>query len=189
MVLGEIVVAAFVLLLVISFDVLALGFSFGTSGVRVPFGRLFMVSLIGSVMLGLSLVLGHLVGELVHPDVVMWSAFGLFMAVGLFKVASWVYAPRDGEESQGDRTITLLGCVTLALMLSLDGLGVGLAVGIGAITWVFIAVIFAVSLFSEIALFRLGQLLGRTLRKSTRRDVGWLPGTILIVLAFVGLFI
>ena len=185
---SQIIVSAVVLLVVISFDVMALGFAHGTSGTRVPLLRLFFISLIGSLMLGASLAVGHLLGEVVSESVITWTAFGLFMGVGFFKFASWCLTPPSREPVE-PRTISLWGCMVLALMLSLDGMGVGLAVGIGEVTWLFIGIIVAASMFTEILLFRLGHLLGRRLRERSCTDIGWLPGIVLMTLAAVGLFI
>jgi len=143
--------------------------------------------LIGSVLLGSALVAGYFLSPYINETATKWAAFTLFMMIGLFKLITW-YMSR-GKIVKQNRIITFKEAFVLALILSLDGIGVAFGIGLERITFLFIVIIILVSLITDILLFKLGHILGSTLAGRFRRDIGWIGGVLLIIIAIVQLFI
>lgn len=183
----DILFASFVLLVVASIDVFALGFSYGTRRVRVPMKGLLVVSLIGSLFILTSLLLGFFLGDFLPGEVARWLSFSLFMGVGLSRVILWFFNRK--KQKKGVRPITMKELVFLAIFLSLDGIGVGVGTGLGNITLIFIFSIFAVSIFTDILMFKVGQATGDVLANRLMVDLGWVGGVALMLVAIGGLFL
>jgi len=193
----DIIITSFVLVFLISFDVIALGFGFGIERKRMPLGRLVIVSAIGNALLFAVLLLGYFTEPLVSDDAVMWTVFTLFVLVGIMKLATWVkskyFAKAQYEKTRDSMFVPKVPSwretVLLALLLAIDGLGIGFASGLAGASLYFLIAIVAISFVADILLFRAGELLARLIPARRSRNLGWVSGVILIVLGVVGLFI
>ncbi|MCL2755682.1 MAG: manganese efflux pump [Firmicutes bacterium] len=187
MTLLDILITTFLLIFIVSLDLAAVGFAYGTNRIRVPFLNLFVISLIGSIILGSALAAGYFLRAYISETAITWTVFTLFMMIGIFKIISW-YTSRK-KEFNPDRKISLQETFLLALVLSIDGIGVAFGAGLERVTLLFIVIIVLVSLITDILLFKFGHYLGSTLAKKSRRNLGWLSGVILITIAIVQIFI
>jgi len=180
----EIVLASFLLLFVISIDLFACGFSYGSTRTRVPLSRLVIIVIVGRIVVAGALLVGMMVGAYADPDITGWVTFSLFTLIGFLKIASW-YSGRGKEKPA--RLITMRECVILALALSVDGLGVAFAVALDTMTVAFIVIITTIAIMTDTMIFKLGETLGG--RVARRFDVSFLGGLILLGLGIAQLFL
>ena len=183
----EILFSGFIILVLASLDAFALGFSYGSRRVQIPLKSVAIVSVICSFFLLFSLVLGYFLGEFIPFYVTKWLSFGIFLALGLSRILVWMLNRKKPRREL--RAISLKELTFLALILSIDGIGIGTGVGLMDITIWFIVGVFVVSIFTEIFIFRLGQIAGGALAGRVVWDIGWIGGILLILVAIIGLFV
>jgi len=172
---------------VASLDAFALGFSYGTKRIHIPIKSITLVSIICSLFILAALLLGYFIGELVPESITKWVGFGIFMALGLSRILAWFINRK--KTKQEIRLITYKELVLLAIVLSIDGMGIGMGAGLGNVTLAFIFAVFAISIFTEILIFKLGKVTGRALANKFPVNLGWVGGVLLIIVAVVGLFV
>jgi len=187
MYIGQIIFTAFIVLIIASLDAFALGFSYGTKRIHVPLKSISIVSIICSLFILAALLIGYFIGEVVPEHVTKWLGFGIFMVLGLSRIVVWLVNRKKGRQEV--RLITYKELVLLAIVLSIDGMGIGLGAGLGQVTLVFIFSIFAISILTEIIIFKLGKVTGRALANKFPVDLGWVGGVLLVIVAIVGLFV
>ena len=184
---SEVLLASFTLLFLVSIDVLAMGFVYGGQDAKMSLPKLVIISGIGNALLAAALFLGHLIEGHVASQAATWTAFTLFTLTGLFKLVAW-YNSRNKQEkpkySPPWREVLLI-----ALLLSIDGVGIGFASGLSNAPAIFICIIVALSFFVDIFLFRAGEHLARTTSPHNFRALGWLGGALLILMGILGLLI
>ena len=183
---GQVFFVGFIILIVASLDAFALGFGYGTKKVRIPLKQISIVSVICSIFILASLLLGYFLGSFINPDITRWLSFGIFMTFGLARLVAW-FVNRKKIKHEG-RLITIKEVILLAVILSIDGIGIGLGSGLYSVTLIFIFSIFALSIFTEIFIFKLGQFIGNAMANKLPVDLGWVGGTLLILVAIAGLF-
>ena len=175
----DILLGTFLLIFLVSLDLMAVGFSYGVSKTRVPLKHVIIISTIGSLMIGAALVGGYFVGDVVSETAGKITATVLFALVGFFKLVSW-------WTSKGSPPIKVVGVkevIVLSFILSIDGIAVGFGAGLDRIALWFIAAVILVSLVTDILLFKLGQTLGKHLAKKVKFDLGWVAGFVFLMLA------
>ena len=195
----DILLAAFILIVVVSIDIFMVGFSYGTVRTKIKLHRLIIISLIGNIILGAALIFGYFIVRHISEDAIKWTVFSLFMLVGIIKICTWTQSQilkkieraedKGNPEEVKPKIQSWKETIILAIILAIDGIGIGFATGLDRITWPFILAIIGVSFFTDIILFRFGQYLGIKLAKKTKFNLGWLNGTIFIALAIINLFI
>ncbi|MCL2846965.1 MAG: manganese efflux pump [Firmicutes bacterium] len=186
MTLFDIILSSFVLILLVSVDIFVVGFSYGTSRIRVSWKTITLISFIGNLILAAALLLGYFVGFYFSEDAISWTVFSLFMLAGLLKLADWMSSRKTEKKTQ---SISIRDAIVLAVILSIDGLAIGFASGIGTTTLIFIVVITTLSFIGDILIFKAGHSLGATLERKARRDLGWLNGVAFMMIAVISLFL
>ena len=195
----------------LSADALAAGFAYGSRRVHIPVLSACVVTVICSAVLGLSL----LAGAAARPHLPQWLTvavcFGILFILGVVKLLDGVtksiiakynkldkkinfsffnfkfilhlYAHPEDADLDASERISPGEAAALAVSLSLDGLAVGFGAAMGQINgWAAVGF----SLVLNAAAILLGAALGR--RLAHKRDVSWLGGAVLIVLAATKLF-
>ncbi len=207
-----ILIEAFVLSLAISIDTFVAGFGYGLSNIKVPLRSAVFIVFINTIILGISVLLGHLLGGIISTDFAKWFSFGLLLAIGIFKFFSelfklWlnkkvdkhldikmfhfhlilnVMADSNSADIDKNKILTVPEAVSIALVLSIDQIGVGLSHGVSNL-YPYILVIF--NIFSCFCASLLGTKLGKKISSHIKINLSWLSGLILIILAVVKLFI
>jgi len=173
--------SAFVLLVLVSIDVFMVGFTYGLSKVRVSWKKVVLISLIGNVMLGGALVFGYLIRDYITDDIIKWTVFGLFMLIGFLKLIN--------NQNSGVKSVGIKEAIVLGIILAIDGVGVGFAVGLDGVTMPFIFAIITLSFAVDILFFKIGQHMGGRLTKKTKFNLWWLNGVMFMLIGIVGLFL
>jgi len=184
---GQIIFAGFIVLLVASLDVFALGFGYGTKKVKVPVKSISIISVISSLFLLCALLLGYFIGEWLPEDIVKWFGFGVLLTVGISRIVLWLINRK--KERKEFQIITMKELALLAIVLAIDGMAIGVGTAVGSMTLAFIFSVFAISIISDILIFKLGHITGEALSNRTVYDLGWVGGVLLVLVAVAGLFI
>ncbi|MCL2521417.1 MAG: manganese efflux pump [Erysipelotrichales bacterium] len=207
---------AWVLVLAVGIDAFACSFGYGTSKVKIPFKSVMIINLVCTALLSVGLFFGALLGNFLTDSIAGWISFAILFSLGVFKIFDStikkiirkrngvnkevkftffnlqfllkVYADPVEADSDDSKELAPKEAAPLAIALGLDGLSVGFGIGIG-ITIANAFLIVGLSLFTDIILVIFGCFLGNRLAKKISLDLSWLSGVILIIIAFVGLFI
>jgi len=180
--------AAAVFMIIVSTDLLVCAFGYGVSKIHVPFRKVMVINLIGSLMIGTGLFVGYYIGSLLDDVVANGLAFGVLFGLGLFKITGW-FLNRKKATDKKMRPITWAETIVLAVVLSFDGLAIGFGATIDDFGLAFILTVLVMSLVTDMFVFALGQRIGKRITKNTKLDLSWLSGALLMMLATVGLFL
>jgi len=180
--------AALIFIIIVSVDLFVCGFGYGASKIHVPFRKVLVINIIGTVMIGIGLFAGYFLSSVLNESIATWLAFGVLFGLGLYKVAEWFFVKRKTPAKE-IRPISWRETIILAVALSLDGLAIGIATTVDNWGLVFIITVLSLSLITDIVFFTLGQRLGKRAIKNIKLDLAWISGVLLMGLAIVGLFI
>lgn len=201
--------AALLLALASSVDAFAASFAYGTGRIRIPAASLLAASAICGATLALSVLLGRLAEPLLPEPATRFLSFALLLCLGLCKLFDssvkrcirarrrefrfsagklnfilQVYADPEEADQDCSRVLSPREAASLAAALSLDGLAAGFGSGLGqGSTWLALPLAFAATALA----MALGCRLGRRVAERSQRDLSWLGGALLLLLAFVHL--
>jgi len=201
------------LLTALAIDSFACSFGYGINKIVIPFKSMMTINLICTVLLAIGLFFGVMVGQYIPENITTWFSFTLLFLLGIFKIFDsgikklvrkhngvnkeikfsifnlgfvlYVYA--DPEEADVDKSkeLSMKEAVPLALALGIDGLSVGFGIGL-AVTHVFL--LLGLSLISDMIAITLGCYLGNKMAQRTSRDMSWISGAILMIIAVFQIF-
>lgn len=199
---------AFLLASALSVDALLASFAYGSRSIRIPVRSLLLISFICSGVLGLTLLLGSQMAGFFNAGVAAWLSFGILFVLGVIRIfdswlKSWlrrcgtsggkiklrmfrlkfilqVYIEPEAADADGSRTLSIGEATALAIALSLDAMAAGLGIGLSGAEVLPVTVI---KFFMTIAAVFLGCKLGGRLATKTNKDLSWLSGGLLILLA------
>jgi putative sporulation protein YtaF len=191
----------------VSVDCLASGFAYGSRNIRIPLRSVFIINLICSAVVGISMLAGSWARAFIPDWLAPVLCFAVLFLLGLSKVLDSavkamirkhsgldkkinfsllnirfmlsLYA--DPEAADTDRSLTLSGAeaASLAVALSLDGLAVGFGAALGNINaWAVVAC----SLLTNAAFLMLGERAGRKVASAVKYNIAWVGGVILMAL-------
>jgi len=199
---------AFVLIAALSLDAWAASFAYGVGGIRIPPASLLVISGVCSALLGASMLAGELVSPLLPGKAAAALSFWILLLLGVTRLfdssfKSWIrhrgcktlrlrlpgarlilqiYADASLADRDLSRVLSPGEAASLALALSLDGLAAGVGAGMGNIP-----LIPAVLLSGAVhwAAVSAGFAAGRRCSRRTEKDLSWLGGAMLILLALL----
>ncbi|MCL2563878.1 MAG: manganese efflux pump [Oscillospiraceae bacterium] len=203
---------AIILASALSVDALLASFAYGSQKIRIPVGSLLVISLICSGVLGLTLLLGGVMGEWMDDSLAAMFSFMILFGLGVIRVCdsslkNWirrrgdlggqikfsafnlrfilqVYADPKTADADGSRTLSLPEAAALAIALSLDGIAAGLGAGLlGAGALLTVGVTFGLT----VCAVAVGCRLGGRLAARVTADVSWVSGALLMLLAVLQL--
>ena len=205
------IIEAFLLTSALSMDALAAGFAYGGNGIKISFWKAMLINIICSVFLGLSLILGAAVRDFVPQGLAEGISFGILFIIGMSKLLDSftkslirkynglkkeirfsffnfgfilnVYANPEQADADASKALSAAEAAVLAAALSLDGLAVGFGAAMGSLN---VAIVFAMSLVTDLPAILLGSRLGNKLARK-RLNLNWIGGVVLIALAFTRL--
>lgn len=207
-----IILEAFFIVLAISIDVLVAAFGYGISKIKIPLRSAIFMTVINTLVLGLSVLIGYLLKGAISLAFAKWLSFGLLILVGLFKLFSelikiWfskkvnselkvkvfnfqlmlkVIIDNTSADLDKNKVLSVIEAISISLVLALDEIGVGLSVGVTSL-YPYIAVI--LNIFTCFSAIYLGLFIGKKISNHSNINLSWLSGLILIILATVRLFL
>ena len=205
-----------VLLLVaaLSIDAFLASFAYGSNKIQIPFTSVAILSGICSAILALSLAAGSWISQFLSLKATNGLCFAILLGLGFTKlfdcsVKAWIRNHQDMKKSirfhlfsvscilqvyvnpiQADRDdsriLSPAEAASLAIALSLDGLGAGFGAGLTDIPYLTTILL---SLATTILAVVSGSLSGNKTAEKIQKDLSWLGGIFLIVLAFLKFFL
>ena len=197
---------------ILSMDVFATGFAYGSKKIKIPFSSVMVINLICSGTLGLSLFLGGLAKDFLTPLLPKIICFLILISLGMsklfdsftrtfiskntefnreikfslfnFKFILNLYANPEQADVNLSKTISPGEAVSLALAMSLDGLAVGFGAAMVNVNG-YLTVLS--SLIMTMIAINLGCLTGKKIADRSPVNLSWIGGAVLIVLAFLKL--
>jgi len=201
---------ALLLAVVLSIDVFAVSFAYGSSNIKIPFKSIMIITIIGSVILGLSIYLGAALLPFIPEAAATGLSFGILFILGLIKIFDSVvkrlirkygnsakkvtfsifnlkfilnvYADPEKADIDNSRIISAKEAVIVALAVAMDAFALGFGAGLVDINHL---QIIAFSLVIDVVAVLLGCFIGGKLAQKSSINLSWLGGVILIVLAFL----
>ena len=187
---------------------------YGVSKIKIPILSAFIMSFVGTLILGLSCFAGKWIGEILTEETIKYISFSLLLCIGLYKFLSEIvksiiksriknnktaeikffkkkinldkFVDISKVDSDNNKILSPLECLGLGFVLSIDSFGVGLSYGLQSQgIWILIAVSFVFSLISIL----FGSFLGKKLANHSKFNFSYLSGLTLIGLAIMKLFI
>lgn len=204
-------VAVLFLSVIVSLDALAVGFTYGCRGLRVSTGALVVVGLVSGLVVLISMGAGSLIRSVLPPTVMKLIGSLAFLVLGAYLIVSTA-VKRAGEHHSSPRQLFEMRLKTMGLVVSvwfdpmvadtdksgsvsapesaalgvalaLDALGAGLAAGLSGLPIALLPPFVAVM---TLGMLWFGSLVGRRLSKVSNRDwIDWIPGVLMVCLAFL----
>lgn len=207
-----IVIESLLIVTALSIDAFLSGFSYGTNQIRIPFLSVFVISMICSLILAISLLFGAILKPWLPIELTAALCFLLLFGLGVTKIfdstvkafirrhAAFekkihfsvshfgfilnIYADPEVADRDHSRVLSTSEASCLALALSLDSLAVGFSAGLSQANPI---LLITFSLLFNILAITLGFLIGNHLSKNSQLDLSWLGGAILILIAILKL--
>ncbi len=205
-------IEALVLSLAVSLDTFVACFGYGLSKIKIPFISCIVIAFVNTLFLSISVVIGLLFSGLISADFAKWLSFALMLSIGVFKFFSeifknWlskrvnkeinfklfnfkfilnIFADSNFADADKNKILSPLESLTIAIVLSVDQIGVGLSHGISS-AYPYILIIFNFFICVISVLF--GTLLGKKIASHIRSNLSYLSGLFLIILAVVKLLV
>lgn len=196
----------------LSCDALAASFAYGADGIKIPFVSSAVINLICSGTLGLSIILGDAVRQIIPALIGKAAGFTVLFLIACFRLLGPLFrrvykkynsaSDKNKEKPSGVKLVfRILGDATeadadlskrlsaveaaaLAVALSLDSVAAGFGSGLSGNGWLCIVLL---SVLADTAAVHVGCLIGNRLAAKSRINLSWLGGAVLLILSFTQL--
>lgn len=194
----------------LSIDAFVASLAYGTAKIRIPASSVIVITLVCSLIFGVSLLFGSLIRPLVPQELTRFICCSILAILGFIKLCDSsikhyirkhqqkhkqfsftalhltfilnVYANPECADKDRSQTLSPKEAGALAAALSLDGLAAGFGAALGSVS---VPQVLIFSLIFNILAVILGSAIGNRIAKSTSLDLSWISGVFLIVLAFL----
>lgn len=194
-------------------DAFVASIAYGTNKIKIPFYSSVVISIIGSIFLGISLFLGNFIKDFLPGNLPILLSFCILMIIGIYRLFEGlfknyitkknklnkpltfkifdlnfvlqVYADETKADFDNSKVLTIKESLYLASALSFDSIAVGFGDSLGNNDYIFSIVL---CFFIGVLAVSLGQLLGKKLIEKSNLNLSWLSGIILMILAIKRLF-
>jgi len=201
------------LLTALAIDSFVCSFGYGANKIKIPFKSIMAINIICTILLAIGVFFGSIIGNYIPEDVTMWISFFILFLLGLSKLFdsavknvtrklngvskefkfSWsglgfvlnVFTNPEEADIDNSKVLSPKEAIPLAIALGLDGLSVGLGIGL-SVTNIFL--LLGLSLVSDVIAITLGCYLGNKVAQKSTMDLSWLGGVILILIAILEVF-
>jgi len=201
------IIEALILAVALSVDALVASFAYGSQKMKISIGATLVIGLICGGLLGITLFLGERVGGFMPDWLAGLLSFVILFGLGTLRIFdSWlkhyirkreqggeikfsafrltfilqIYADPETADTDGSRVLSPGEALSLGIALSLDGIAAGLGAGLLGVPPLLSAGM--ASLLTVVAILGGGKL-GSRLAGVLRRDISWISGALLILLA------
>ncbi len=172
------IIKEILLIFVLTTDSFVVSFAYGMRKVKMPFKIVTGMNVIMSGLLGISLLTGSFLSGFLPKDVTACLGAILLIGIGLYRILSFFFQKEENQEIY--KELTAAEGFTLAFLLSFDSLAVGVGTGLVQSGQLFLA---AGTFIGGILMMELGWKLGCIFRNTTQRDLSWISGVCLLLLA------
>ena len=197
----------------ICIDSFVASMTYGSDRIKIPISSAFIIGMISSLILGISLFLGGFIKDLLPGKFAIILSFLILMILGIYrffegilkglilkhiildksltiklfhlKLVLQVYADETKADLDCSKILSIKESIYLAFALSFDSLAVGFGSSLAMNNYINIVLL---SLIVGITSILLGVFIGRKIAEKTNIIPSWLSGVILMVLASIRLF-
>ena len=169
------------LIIALTTDSFVVSFAYGMERTKMPFQIVAGMNLIMSSFLGMAVLAGNFFSAFLPETVTSKLGILLLAAMGFCRVWEYFRKKRTKKEEQILKKLTPAEGFILAFVLSLDSLAVGLGTGLVQAGELFLA---AGSFIGGIFMMEAGWHLGYRFRRAVQKDLSWISGACLLLLAF-----
>lgn len=193
-----------------STDCFASGLSYGCNKIFIPLKSVLIIVAVCTITFVVSLIAGDYVVQFVDKDYAKTVGAIVLLFLGAYKLTSYTIKALTSKKQldsqlkfslfslnfivticnqpekadlDDNKSISCFESVFLAVALSLDGIAMGVSIGLGTTTFAFVGALTTVLLVSTFASLKVGVFIGRQLTKKTTLNLSWLSGVLLIGLA------
>ena len=181
-------------------DGFAAAIGMGSAGIKIPLRSAVMISFTGTLFLSVSVALAGAARLAVSEELCSAVSFILLIALGIFnlfrnflkdiilkggnKSENPAILLFDGTAADKDnsKSISVKEAAILSIALSADSVVTGISAGLGKIS---LPLLSAMTFAAGIASIIFGRKLGEKAASALNINLGWLCGTVLIILAFL----
>lgn len=200
-------VDSLILVIALSIDSFLAALAYGTKRIRIPITSAVLVSVIGTVFLGLSLFAATLLQQFIPQQFCLIVSFIMFLLMGLscifqgiikkilkehdnkqvklhYSGISFVlniYLDETCADSDQNYHLSLREAFYLAIALSIDSLVSGFAFGISIVNPL---PVLLCNLCIGIFVILFGAWMGKKIAYRQKRDLSWISGILFLMLAF-----
>ena len=206
-----IVIQTFLLVFALGVDSLVCSFSYGVNKIKISFKSMLMINIITTLLLGFGVVIARILGEFLSPTFVGALSFLILAVLGLSKIFEGtikaiikkndgtrhfsfsmfdigfvlqIFAQYELADKDDSKDLSVKEAVPLAIALGLDGLSVGLAIGLIYTNY---ALLFGMAFIVGLLCIAGGCYLGTKLSKRIYFDFNIISGLILLVIAIINI--
>lgn len=177
------ILEAFILALLLSLDTFTVSFGYGSNKIKIPFISIQIISIMSSVVLGISILMGAAIKQYIPDNISTAICFIALFILGVVKLLD--KGNTQNADKDSSKTISLIEAISLATVLALDEIADGFAVAFIDINGL---AIFLCSFITNTLAVIFGCYLGNKIAKKINFNLFWLSGVVLIILAFSKLF-
>lgn len=196
------------LALALSLDSFVASIAYGTNKIKIPFLSVTIINIVCSSILAISLFLGAIVKSFMPENVTTIISFTILMILGVFYlfqsiVKSFItkstnsskevklrmadliiniYIDETSADFDNSKHLNSREALYLAVALSLDSLAVGFGSSLGNINYIQVILF---SFFTGMIAIGIGLLIGKKLHETSKFNISWLSGVILMILAIM----
>lgn len=196
----------------LTLDAFVASIAYGTNKIKIPILSVVVISAMCSFILAISLALGSVLKMILPDKFETIISFIILMLLGIyyllegliktrlrksegsnkkikFKMADIqlvldIYLDETKADLDSSKTLTPKEASYLAIALSLDSLAVGFASSLGKVNCILVVLF---SLIASVITIRGGLAIGKKLAETSKVDLSWLSGVLLLVLAILKL--
>lgn len=201
---------AWMLVFALGIDAFACSFGYGASKIKIPFKSVLVINLVCTSLLAIGLFLGVIINNFLSEDIAAWIAFAILFGLGISKIFDStikgmirkydgiekdfnfslfnlrfifkIYADPEKADVDQSKELTPKEAMPLAIAVGLDGLSVGIGIGMAMMNPF---LILGLALITDVIAVILGAYLGNKLARKFNFDLSWIGGVILIVIAIL----
>ena len=196
------------LVMALAIDAFVCSFGYGTSKIKIPLKSVVVINIVCTILLSVGLFLGVIINNILPYEAAGWISFTILFSLGVIKIFDSIikrfirtrngidknikfsllnlgfvlriYADPEFADTDYSKELTPKESVPLAIALGLDGLSVGIGIGLALFNPI---ILLSLTFVSGILIVISGSWLGNKIAKKINFDLSWVAGIILIVIA------
>ena len=192
----------------ISLDSLVAGFAYGTNKIKINLRYVLLINLICCMMIGVGFFFGAILKDYISEGAAAIASFTILFLLGIVKILDGftkslikkytdlsreikfsifnfsfilkLYADPKASDADLSKNISVSEAASIAIALSLDGVAVGLGAALGGVNWLAVILLSAIT---GVCAIIFGRYIGERAASRFKRNLSWLGGVALIILA------
>ena len=168
------------LIFVLTTDSFVVSFAYGAQKVQIPFFKVAGMNLIMSSLLGIAVFTGNFLSCFLPEILTSVVCTGVLAGMGIYRIFNVLFPSEKCREQSRKKKLTWTEAAVMAFALSADSLAIGIGTGLVQTgEWILVAG----SFLCGILMMKAGWKIGACFAAAFKKDLSWLSGVCLMVLA------